>query len=610
MSELDDQARLFFTDFDGSFRARLSRVEPVRSVSDERLGTSAPYTCTILVEYERELLRLLDVGMLLAVKNFRSSPQGEERYTLMELSRFWPQHFGLMGVREHQYFPMQFEVIEQTVQDWETSDKSTMAIHITAIPINYDLVVMGESAEYVRCFSYPILGERVYVLNEEMIKNMYNRNIEEKFQGRKGGQVGTLKMFEFTGRDIPIYVDYDSLVRYHFGIFAFTGGGKSNLLATIIRKIMNYTQDTKVMVFDISCEYPFLLMDVLADRNIPSLVVLERKVSTPEEFNMSIVKPKKYEHNPKVLKGLRRIMSLGRVTHLVRRSIEAITFSDMIQTLEGLEKSNTDKPNYVNAIKEIRMFTDSYMTAKGYTEEDEIDDEYVDKLNGHVEYFKETYGIYERSSLYGWISSLKTIYTRIKKRMGEEELAGGYSPKALVKELLESDTRLICLSVSDPETIKQLTITMIRAALSRRKREFSVKPYILFVWDEAQEFAPAPGKASGVEKACSEEVERLLRQGRKYGLGGCLATQRIAHLNTSALQQLHTYFVGTLPRPYDRGLISNTFMVDREILERTLEFTSGEWLLSSYIATGMTNVPIFLKSEDTEEQLDRFMENL
>ncbi|KYH38618.1 MAG: ATPase, partial [Candidatus Bathyarchaeota archaeon B23] len=50
------------------------------------------------------------------------------------------------------------------------------------------------------------------------------------------------------------------------------------------------------------------------------------------------------------------------------------------------------------------------------------------------------------------------------------------------------------------------------------------------------------------------------------------------YLNTNALQQLHTYFISTLPRPYDRGLISNTFMIDRGMLERTLEFAPGEWL--------------------------------
>ena len=99
-------------------------------------------------------------------------------------------------------------------------------------------------------------------------------------------------------------------------------------------------------------------------------------------------------------------------------------------------------------------------------------------------------------------------------------------------------------------------------------------------------------------------METLLRQGRKYGLGGCIATQRIAYLNTNALQQLHTYFVGTLPRPYDRNLVSNTFTIDQGILEKTLEFAPGEWLLSSYIATGIENVPIFIRADNAEKEIE------
>ena len=105
---------------------------------------------------------------------------------------------------------------------------------------------------------------------------------------------------------------------------------------------------------------------------------------------------------------------------------------------------------------------------------------------------------------------------------------------------------------------------------------------------------------AGIDRKCSRQVETLLRQGRKYGLGGCIATQRIAYLNTNALQQLHTYFVGTLPRPYDRSVVSDTFMIDQGILEKTLEFAPGEWLLSSYIATGIENAPIFIRADNAE----------
>jgi nitroreductase len=43
------------------------------------------------------------------------------------------------------------------------------------------------------------------------------------------------------------------------------------------------------------------------------------------------------------------------------------------------------------------------------------------------------------------------------------------------------------------------------------------------------------------------------------------------------------------------NLVSNTFTTDQLILEKKLEFAPGKWLLSSYIAAGIENVPIFIK---------------
>ena len=102
-------------------------------------------------------------------------------------------------------------------------------------------------------------------------------------------------MFENSEQKIPIYVNFDHVVRYHFGIFSFTGGGKSNLLSNILRKILLHTTDTKVVVFDISCQYPFLLMDLFADPSIESKIILENPVKNPDQFYISVVKPIEYE---------------------------------------------------------------------------------------------------------------------------------------------------------------------------------------------------------------------------------------------------------------------------------------------------------------------------
>jgi hypothetical protein len=51
----------------------------------------------------------------------------------------------------------------------------------------------------------------------------------------------------------------------------------------------------------------------------------------------------------------------------------------------------------------------------------------------------------------------------------------------------------------------------------------------------------------------------------------------------------------------------DTVFRDQEILEKTLEFAPGEWLLSSYIATGIENVPIFIKADNAEKEIESFI---
>jgi len=48
-------------------------------------------------------------------------------------------------------------------------------------------------------------------------------------------------------------------------------------------------------------------------------------------------------------------------------------------------------------------------------------------------------------------------------------------------------------------------------------------------------------------------------------------------------------------------------MIDQGILEKRLEFALGEWLLSSYIATGIENVPIFIRADNVENELEKFL---
>ncbi len=132
-------------------------------------------------------------GMIFAVKNFKYKnikPDDDgnglyrKTYTFLVASRIWPDHYGLRGISDTTYYPMQFEVIEQSVDDWDTDDKSTMMIQISTIPINYDLVVTVDQNknnekkfEYERGFSYPMIGDSVFLLNAQTVSQMYNQKI-------------------------------------------------------------------------------------------------------------------------------------------------------------------------------------------------------------------------------------------------------------------------------------------------------------------------------------------------------------------------------------------------------------------------------------------------
>ncbi|HZW85307.1 MAG TPA: hypothetical protein VFE91_05340, partial [Nitrososphaerales archaeon] len=212
-------------------------------------------------------------------------------------------------------------------------------------------------------------------------------------------------------------------------------------------------------------------------------------------------------------------------------------------------------------------------------------------------------------SLKKTFDSLATVVSSMPEM---EEEAEGYTWADLADEVLSTakgSPRLFIVNLPEADDARLETANVIGDVFRRRKRSFTLSPRVLFVIDEAQEFIPqAARKEDGTDQS-SRAVERLLRHGRKYHLNCWISTQRVAHLNTNALQQLHSYFVSTMPRPYDRQLIADTFAIDDAFMERTLAFQNGDWLLTSFKATATQNIPVFFHAENNEEILDSYLKS-
>ncbi|MFW9847014.1 MAG: ATP-binding protein, partial [Candidatus Thorarchaeota archaeon] len=538
----------------------------------------------------------------------RAQKEGMMRYTVMVISKVWPLHYGLGGLSDSHYFPMQMEMIEQAVPDWDTDDHATMMVHLNAIPINYDLIVAKNGdIEFRKGFSYPLIGDRVHVINLETVDLIYNGRVREAMGLKKRAtssnpkqspRVGTLRMFMDSEKEVPVLVDLHKLLRYHFGVFSFTGGGKSNLLSNLFRRILYHTNDTKLVIFDVSCEYPFLLSDVLVDPKIRSKVIVEEEPRNADDFSRSIVKPRDFEDDNRANYALKQVYDRDIVTFYNLPQSQMPTYGSVLQDIRDLQDDNSTKPTYVQALDQVKAAVTGWMESWGKTEGEALDDTFVDMLAQEAVSAVEDFSVYAKSGVAAWASTrgkLKDAISRAKS--GKKK---GVTVKDIIK-MLSGPERVVCISIADPDILRDIVIKITASALKYRKRSFEIKPQILFVFDEAQEFIPS--NATGQTAKCSGAIERLLRQGRKYGLGGAIATQRIAYLNTNIMQQLHTFFVGTLPRPYDRTVVSSSFQIDLSILDKTLEFPPGSWLLSSYIAMGLDNVPVFVKADNSEDIL-------
>jgi uncharacterized protein len=270
-------------------------------------------------------------------------------------------------------------------------------------------------------------------------------------------------------------------------------------------------------------------MDIFADPKIKSRIILESPVKSSEQFYISVVKPREYEDDERVKSGLATIFDRKIVSHFVKPQSLVPRCSDILAELKALKSESVGKhPHYINAIDDIYQKLLDFMIENSLTEANFIDENFVDILCEVEVNAMKTFRVNDKASLYAWATTRETLKSRLKKRKNQSMGDEGITTDKL-REVIEGDTRLTCISISDPYTIKNLVVDLTSDFLYKIKKQFKVKPYILFVFDEAQEFVADLSNARGIEKECSIAVETLLRQGRKYGLGGCIATQRIAY---------------------------------------------------------------------------------
>ena len=82
--------------------------------------------------------------------------------------------------------------------------------------------------------------------------------------------------------NVAVSVRVQDLLRTHFGVFGFTGAGKSNLVSTLVDSVLQKSRDpVKIVLFDLMSEYSTLLVDHL-ERMPDALLIALGDETLPE----------------------------------------------------------------------------------------------------------------------------------------------------------------------------------------------------------------------------------------------------------------------------------------------------------------------------------------
>ena len=595
-----------FDDIEGEFKARLRDIATTtRSTVDNSTVTFR--TARIECEYTPKVIKHLAMGQLVAIPNVQALGENSV-YSLYEIADVYPMHYSMLTLDRSQPAAIRAEFMELIQKEWEKGSKSTW-IEIVAAPIGHVMRVASDGVSYEKKGMAPLTGSLVKLLSKESIQKLICYLPPKGDSGNYS--LGTL--LGFTDASIPFSVNLESLIHYMGGVFAFTGSGKSNLTASVVRKALRAIPDLKVVIFDVSAEYGIHILDVLNE--LPSRVLFtdffgDNKNPPAEYFKRHATPESLAGREKEFLPKISSLFADGKVEFLQSRLAgeeDVARFS----TYEGLIEvlTNTLNDRY-GAVQQKILVPQVVETIKQFLRENKIElearfsaktSELITKIQPLIS------DLGTNSSLKKTFDSLATVVASIPEA---SETEGGYTWSTLADEILSLDKdspRVFVVNLPEAEDARLETANVINEVFRKRKRSFTLSPRVLFVIDEAQEFIPqTPRKEDGTDQS-SRAVERLLRHGRKYHLNCWISTQRVAHLNTNALQQLHSYFVSTMPRPYDRQLISDTFAIDDAFMERTLAFQNGDWLLTSFKATATQNIPVFFHADNNEEVLDSYL---
>lgn len=329
------------------------------------------------------------------------------------------------------------------------------------------------------------------------------------------------------GKDIKVRLDLNKVLSMHLAVLAKSGSGKSYAVGVLLEEMIS--RNVPLLIIDPHGEYSSLRFknDVSSDLVKLGLLGLEPRAFSVEEFGDS-----------SVVKGCRPL-------RLARSSDK----QELVHLLPG-KLSNSQLAVLYSAVKNASSADfDSLLFA----------------LEAE-----------ESGAKWGLLSMVE--------HLRDMNIFSGV-PVPYSDFLRPGVASIINLKGVDPDIQEVIVYKLCKDLFELRKKN-KVPPFFLVV-EEAHNFCPE--RSFGETKA-SKILRNVASEGRKFGLGLCVISQRPARVDKSVLSQCSTQIILKVTNPNDLKALSASV----EGLTSSAEREVQNLPIGTALITGLSDVPLFV----------------
>ncbi len=361
-----------------------------------------------------------------------------------------------------------------------------------------------------------LLGLKTPVKPSSLVYSADKKIIQETLDLPKGGiYLGKLD----ANKDVPVFVDAGELVSKHLCVLAQTGSGKSYVTGVIVEELLE--KKIPVIVIDSHGEY----VSLGAENQNP------KEIEKMQDFGIS---PKAYR--------VREYSTDSRVNP----GAEQITFSD--KNLEATEIASLF-PAKASASQTGVLYA-AVLEAKRKGEYNLAD-------------IIEIVGAMEGASKWTVINMLEVV--RATNLFTD-------NPTPLKDIVKPGSASIINLRGASPE-IQQVVVHRLVEKLFEQRKIGRVPPLFLIV-EEAHNFCPEK------EVRMSSKILRTVAsEGRKFGFGLCIVSQRPARVDKNILSQCNTQVILRVTNPNDLKAIAYAEGINKSVEKEIRNLSTGTALM-------------------------------